>query len=588
MTGKDAATDTKPLPSIPTSIVSKRGDIVAWAAALLGISAFFLVLKSFSIQPFAGDEYIYLFQGKLIAEGNRPYADFAMAHPPLQALFSAVVFALFGAKFTVMRLLPILWCLAGGVGLAVTVRRELGSLASVVAAALYLTAHEPLRASSHFTGVNMTVALMIFTVLSYRSGWIRTSAVLAVAAVLTRLYAIPGLAALAAAGLLSDRKYALRWIAYSAAIGAAAFIAVGIWAGFGETVHNLFAYHIDKKPMSESSLSNMHNTVLFHNATPASLFALSLPVLAFVFVRALSRTSETLSLKARMRAAVQSSGVGLPLLCTLIAAVFLVVLLRMNRVWMYYYIPAFPFAAVGAGWMVSRLVSGTVRLVKVRGNLERAGFLKSDVAVAGTALLLFGVAFYRSPGLEARLSYFQKSERQSVVERTHHYSFAPSPLPDAINDWVRAWFWKDERIIGEPYNTFNYYLWHESRVFDIADEVAEIIQKETSPSAAIFGDSGTVPLFALLSERDIAGNEVDTNIQRYRSGNADPRELISKIDNYKTEMIILRRRFGVSGVKEVRNLVETKYRRLKEIRSSQGWVFQIYKRKNDLVRLKES
>jgi hypothetical protein len=163
-------------------------------------------------------------------------------------------------------------------------------------------------------------------------------------------------------------------------------------------------------------------------------------------------------------------------------------------------------------------------------------------------------------------------------QRVHSYTFKPGPLPELVNDWVRYLIWRDERIIGETYNVFNYYLWHESRVMDVVDEIVETIARETAPGDEIFGDSGTVPLFALLTGRRIAGNEVDTNIQRYRSGNADPKALISKIDNYKTKMIILRRNFGVFGVAEVRRLVEAKYRRVKSVRSAQGRVFLIFKR----------
>jgi len=58
--------------------------------------------------------------------------------------------------------------------------------------------------------------------------------------------------------------------------------------------------------------------------------------------------------------------------------------------------------------------------------------------------------------------------------------------------------------------------------------------------------------------------------------------LISKIDNPRTEMIILRYRFGVAGVLEVRHLVEAKYRRVKTVRSAQGRVFLLYRRRPDV------
>ena len=148
-----------------------------------------------------------------------------------------------------------------------------------------------------------------------------------------------------------------------------------------------------------------------------------------------------------------------------------------------------------------------------------------------------------------------------------------------MNEAIRAALWHDQRVIGTIYNRFTYLLWHESRILDIVDDAVKIIDSEVGAKGALFGDSGTVPLFALLTGRRIAANEVDTNIQRYRSGNADPKQLIEKIDHAQTEMIILRDRFGITGVAEVRRLVENKYRAVKKLRTFNGKRFTFYKRR---------
>ncbi|HUT78433.1 MAG TPA: hypothetical protein VM285_12135, partial [Polyangia bacterium] len=127
-------------------------------------------------------------------------------------------------------------------------------------------------------------------------------------------------------------------------------------------------------------------------------------------------------------------------------------------------------------------------------------------------------------------------------------------------------------------STFSHYLWHESRVLTITDAVVEEIRARTGPDDRIFGDSGTVPLFALLTGRDIAGNEVDTNVQRYRSGNADAAEIVSRIDAPSTKLIILRHRFGVAGVREVSDLVARRYRQVRVFQNAGGEVFRMYER----------
>ena len=109
--------------------------------------------------------------------------------------------------------------------------------------------------------------------------------------------------------------------------------------------------------------------------------------------------------------------------------------------------------------------------------------------------------------------------------------------------------------------------------------MVKTIKDKSSPTGEVFGDSGTVPLLALQSNRRIAANQVDTNIQRYRSGSTDADTLIKEIDNEKTELIILRHRFGVAGLKQVKRLVEEKYALVKSFRDKKKHaLYRIYKR----------
>jgi hypothetical protein len=549
-----------------------------WIAGLFVVLGAFLVLKMFSMNPVAGDEHIYLYQAKLISEGVAPYSGFAMAHPPLQALFTALIFKLFGYHFLLARLLPVLFCLAGGVMLAALVRRELGALASLAATAVYMLSYEPLRSASHFTGVNMTVALVLGAILAYRSGRIRTAAALCAAAVFTRLYAVPGVLTLAAFAFLADRRTGTRLAAYGLAIGTAAFVALGLWSGFGDMIHNVLLYQVQKTPMAEATLDNMKMTVLFHNALTAALFALALPA---VLLRAAASFSSApggprRGLLAKLSHVLAEPGTGLLALSSLMAILFLAVLLRMNRVWMYYFIPSFPFAAIPAGYLVSRWLVATWRLARARVSPARAGLTRGALAGGGALLALFAAAFALAPRLERNLSYFDDESEKAA----HSYTFRPGLLPDFLNSLVRATVWSDERVIGERYSGFTYLLWHESRVLDVADDMAREIEARTKEGDAIFGDSGTVPLLALMTGRRIAGNEVDTNIQRYRSGNADPDELVRRIDEPGTRLILVRPRFGVAGLPQLQELLGTKYELVRTFRTAEGQTFQLYERRS--------
>ena len=111
---------------------------VTWLVSLLVVALFFLIIKAFSLNPYVGDEYIYLYQAKLVSEGVAPYSGFSMAHPPFQMIVTGLMFKIFGFGFLFARLLPVMWCLLGGLVLAWMVWRELGGVASVAAALLFL------------------------------------------------------------------------------------------------------------------------------------------------------------------------------------------------------------------------------------------------------------------------------------------------------------------------------------------------------------------------------------------------------------------------------------------------------------------
>ena len=92
-----------------------------------------------------------------------------------------------------------------------------------------------------------------------------------------------------------------------------------------------------------------------------------------------------------------------------------------------------------------------------------------------------------------------------------------------------------------------------------------------------------MPLLALKSGRDIAAMEVDTNIQRYKSGNADASDVVEAINKSTTALIIFRmngqRPFGVAGVPEIQQLVQNRYTLIKKYRTANGEQFLLFQRK---------
>ncbi len=565
----------------PLDLLLAHRSTLVWLVCLTLVALFYLALKSFTMNPYAGDEYIYLYQAKLVSEGVAPYSGFAMAHPPGQCAFTALLFKLFGYHFLLGRFLPVLWCLAGGIALALFAGQKLGRVASVAAFALYLLSYEPLRASSHYTGVNMTVALLLGAVLAQANHRIRLCAALCVFAVFTRLYAIPVVFILVVFTLIADHHRGLRLMIWGACFGVAAFIAIGLWAGFDEMIHNMVLYHLQKTPMKPGQLIGMRNNILFHNAPIAILFGLSLIAQLGALAWSFNRSPHKDPLLPRLRSAITDSGIGAVIFSSVMAIAVLIVLVSMDRVWMYYFIPSFPFAAVAGGWLVAVWIEGATGLV--RAHFRPAELRPVRLPLIGGAVLLiaFAAGWVASPALEKRLDYYERYMAKPPDQRVRAYTWQSPLLAEGLDHVIRSVLWEDERVVGQSYPSFTYYLWHESRLLDITDSVVEKIEAHTPEEGEIFGDSGTVPLFALLSGRRIAANEVDTNFQRYRSGNADPAEIVSKIDSPRTSMIILRRNMGIARIPEVLRLVKDKYNRIAVFRAKTGAQFYLFSRRKD-------
>jgi hypothetical protein len=327
--------------------------------------------------------------------------------------------------------------------------------------------------------------------------------------------------------------------------------------------------------MDADELSHMHWSVLFHNAVPLSLCALGALIAAGQFLHAVSVHRGISAIRLRLRHAVAASRTGLALLALFAALLFAVILLRMDRVWMYYYVPALAFAAVCAG-AVGGFFAQAIRDLLCRRISRLPCIAAVLVAVA------FSAAVGAAPLLEQNLNYFDDEVAKGDDNETT-YTFRPSPLPGFVNDAVRALCWRDVRRVGERTGTLTFLLWHESRTLDIADAAAADIRSLSGPDDLIFGDSGTVPLLALKTGRAIAGNEVDTNAQRYASNHRDAAAVVRSIDAARTRLIFLRmngnRGFGVAGVPQLRRLVAEKYEMARQYRTSDNKQFYLFRRK---------
>ena len=85
------------------------------------------------------DEGVYVYAGKLIAEGSRPYRDFMLAHPPLVPYLAAAAWVLGGGSLDFTRLFAVAVTLASCIPLYLLARRIAATAASgFLAVCIYL------------------------------------------------------------------------------------------------------------------------------------------------------------------------------------------------------------------------------------------------------------------------------------------------------------------------------------------------------------------------------------------------------------------------------------------------------------------
>lgn len=109
-------------------------------------------------------------------------------------------------------------------------------------------------------------------------------------------------------------------------------------------------------------------------------------------------------------------------------------------------------------------------------------------------------------------------------------------------------------------------LEHEARYLRVAAPMAEYLAARAPEGGAVFGDSTSAPLLALLSGLPVAGNEVDTNAMRFSSRTSSLPAVLDRAKEPPVTFIVARyyvpppggRRvwFGIAGFGEFQRLVE--------------------------------
>ncbi len=441
--------------------------------AFILIVLFFLFLKTQGLRYAAGDGNIYFYMGKLIAEGKMPYGDFFYAHPPLPVFIFAIIFKIFGFNFLLLKSVPIIAITVSSIFLYGTVRENMGKRESILAVMLFLFSYDLLRASTHPTGVNVTLMfMMISTYLFFSERYLKSGFFLGLASI-SGLYSLILFPPFFIYLFLRDREGMKSFIFSFILVFGIVNLAL-LYLYEDNYLTPVYEYH-GLKPGNPS-----HNAAVFSRVLGMNYQVFLTALLIIFFVRKLNKKL---------------------ILNLSIAILYLLFLVTLSKVYDFYFILAFPYLAILGSYSLNGLSEVNGRVYGV------------------IALLLL-------------ISYIPTIERYNM---------------------------------------------HEERFFEKADEISSYVRQNSDTGQTIFGDSASTPLIALLSERYIALDCIDTNVMRFRSNVTDINSVLNQLkatENFK--FFIGRGKTGIYSMKEVREYLEENCKPAMKFRDRYKGVFYIY------------
>ena len=437
-----------------------------------------------------GDENVYYYMAKSVAEGQLPYKDFFYAHPPLHVLVLALIIKIFGISMPMLKSAELFALLAGAFFLYKTslelFKNRLNDnnhiLVSALALILFLFSFEVMFKATFSMGINLSLMLLLiaFYLLFTKNYFI--GGVFSGLAGLARFYAlIPLLAFFAFILLEKYKEERLKdflkvltgfLLTFGLAISVLAII-------FGQNfIEPVFKYHL-LKPKLPGQKVTVYKNVLFENIPIISSFLLS------IFI------------KNRKKFA----------LFYLAAASYLAFLLLLSTIFEFYFIILFPFMAIIGAFSFVDLT----RRIKLQKLIKYA--------------LIFFIAAIFFWSTVADMLFLQKIGFLDI-----------NPLGEMVG-----------KISG------------------------------TSKNQYLFGDDSIVPLLALLSNRKIALNFIDSDEKRFTSGLENFYLFTNQLDDVDLSYIILRKNKGIHQILEFREYAEQRCKLDRQYSDITEGVFLFYK-----------
>ena len=211
-----------------------RAKRVLEAVGLVGVLGTFFLLKIPGIRPSTTDENIYFYMADRFADGVLPYRDFFFAHPPLHWLPGLPVHGLLGFSPAAARVIPVGATLVSALAIFLTAKRHVGRVGAVAAVFALLTAFSLLRASSHWTGINLALMWSSLGMLFVLRRRCLTAGIMFDLGVCTGNYVLPGAVMAGLLAFFVSTRYRLPMLGALAPLGGLALAQLARRAARGE------------------------------------------------------------------------------------------------------------------------------------------------------------------------------------------------------------------------------------------------------------------------------------------------------------------------------------------------------------------
>ncbi len=524
-------------------LIATRMSALEWAVVTISVLLFWL-LKTHGLHASATDENIYFYGAHLLSQGVWPYRDFFFAHPPLHLVVPALLFALFGFDLLLAKLISVVASLLTGLCLLDIGRRYLGKVAGITALIGFLFGYQVLQASTNLTGINLTTMWMVFGLWAFLRRRFLLAGIMLALSICTGFYAIAAaLALLCLAFFYGNRRQFFRLVASFSIV---ALLINGVFLAIGGEgyLDGVYRYHLAK--IQRDLLPEVLINIYYH---PLLIWSfLVAPPLAFA-VRALRLPSGPTAQAApgeafaHARSAAEGAlglldprtlGRGRPedalRVIWLSGAALGLEFAMFRELYSFYFTLWFPTLALTLGYLFQ------VFAISGRAAIRAAALgrpLGATFTLALVAYLCVCLATPVAVTADATLRSYQAERIRTRQIRTDNTGFirehedrgevvsfewTEPAVWAGLADVVKLLFWRGERVRGSFQPGYAWYLRSKKREFTTAPEIAAYVAEHTEPHETITGASAIAPLIALLSGRRLAGDVVDTNNKRFRSG----------------------------------------------------------------------